>query len=154
MFTGLTYFESLSFKQQVTAIHDSSAIIARHGAGLTNIIFSNYNTAVLELFPYNYYVPGFYGALALQSGLVYAAWYDSDPTHADATCMKKEWINGGPDICHETGSCRACARNVNLTINTEKQLHEVRFTFAQNGPTFAPKARWSAFIQTRSAYSD
>ena len=100
------------------------------GAGLTNIIFSNYNTAVLELFPYNYYVPGFYGALALQSGLVYAAWYDSDPTHADATCMKKEWINGGPDICHETGSCRACARNVNLTINTEKQLHEIRFTFA------------------------
>ena len=31
----------------------------------------------MELFPYNYYVPGFYGALALQSGLTYAAWYDN-----------------------------------------------------------------------------
>ena len=99
--------------------------------GLTNIIFANDKSAILELFPYNYYVPGFYGALALQSGLTYAAWYNHNSSQSDKSCMKMEWIRGGPDICHKSGECRACARNVNMTITNEKQLEEVLFTFAQ-----------------------
>ena len=124
-------FENTDLCYQMQSIAQADIVIAPHGAGLTNIIFANDKSAILELFPYNYYVPGFYGALALQSGLTYAAWYNHNSSQSDKSCMKMEWIRGGPDICHKSGECRACARNVNMTITNEKQLEEVLFTFAQ-----------------------
>ncbi len=43
--------EELSFAQQVELFRRSEAIVAPHGAGLTNIVFSDPGSKVLELFP-------------------------------------------------------------------------------------------------------
>jgi capsular polysaccharide biosynthesis protein len=47
--------ENLSFNSQVKLFQESKFIIASHGAGLSNIIFSKKNTEIIELFPSNYF---------------------------------------------------------------------------------------------------
>lgn len=43
--------EAMSLAQQVEAFRDADVVVAPHGAGLTNILFSRPGTLVLELFP-------------------------------------------------------------------------------------------------------
>lgn len=45
--------EDLSFEQQVELFFHADVIIATHGAGLTNLLFSNRPSVVVELFPHN-----------------------------------------------------------------------------------------------------
>jgi len=46
------YLEDFSFSEQVQLFNQAEVIISPHGAGLTNLIFCNSETKVLELFPY------------------------------------------------------------------------------------------------------
>lgn len=47
-------FEELSFLDQVRHVEISDIIIAIHGAGLTNVIFANPGTEVIEIVPFMY----------------------------------------------------------------------------------------------------
>jgi capsular polysaccharide biosynthesis protein len=42
--------EELSFEEQIRLFHDAEAIVATHGAGLTNLLFAT-NALVVEIFP-------------------------------------------------------------------------------------------------------
>ena len=48
------FLESLSLDEQVTLFASAKIIIAPHGAGLTNIVFCNSGTKLLEIFSPNY----------------------------------------------------------------------------------------------------
>jgi tetratricopeptide (TPR) repeat protein len=47
-------FESMSFAEQVACIGLAEVVIAPHGAGLTNLVFSAPGTKVIEIFPASY----------------------------------------------------------------------------------------------------
>ena len=57
-----------TFKKQVDWMGSHDIIVAAHGAGLTNAAFIQPGTIVMELFPPNYYVDGFFQPLIEQSG--------------------------------------------------------------------------------------
>jgi|GEM_PF-6113959 len=63
--------ETLSLREQVQLFAAAEAVVAAHGAGLTNIVFSDH-LALLELFPPGY-VPPHYYALSCAAGHDY--WY-------------------------------------------------------------------------------
>lgn len=54
---------SLSFEKQVEIFKNANVIVAPHGAGLTNIVFSPRGSWIIELFPEDY-INGCYWALA------------------------------------------------------------------------------------------
>ena len=62
----------LTIVQQISLFRNAKSIIAPHGAGLTNTIFSRPGTEVIELFPDDYVNPCFY-SIAISRELIYAA---------------------------------------------------------------------------------
>ncbi|MBP0001583.1 MAG: glycosyltransferase family 61 protein [Cyanobacteria bacterium SID2] len=62
--------ETLSFPEQVSLFSQAEAIIAPHGAGLTNIAFCEPDTKIIELFPADYVLP-YYWILASEAELNY-----------------------------------------------------------------------------------
>jgi hypothetical protein len=62
--------EELSFKEQVELFQNAEAIIAPHGAGLTNLIFCRRGTRVFEIFPIGYIRPD-YALISEKCGLDY-----------------------------------------------------------------------------------
>ena len=58
------YFEDKSPIEQAKWMNKQDLVISPHGAQLTNLIWARRCIGVLELFPRNYYIPGFFGALA------------------------------------------------------------------------------------------
>ena len=66
----MIYSEDLSFQEQVSHFSQAEVVIAPHGAGLSNLVFCNENTKVLEFFSPNY-VNACYYALANMVDLEY-----------------------------------------------------------------------------------
>ncbi|MBC9783737.1 glycosyltransferase family 61 protein [Heliobacterium chlorum] len=64
------YLEELSITEQAELFANAEAIIAPHGAGLTNLVFASPGAKVIELFG-PYYVQGLYWAMSWQAGLEY-----------------------------------------------------------------------------------
>jgi hypothetical protein len=60
------YLENLSFSEQVILFAQAEVVVAPHGAGLTNIVYSDSNAIIFEIFADNYINPCFY---TLASGL-------------------------------------------------------------------------------------
>lgn len=63
-------FESMSFMEQISFMATAEIVIAPHGAGLTNLIFCNQGTKVIEIFSPNY-VNGCFWVIANQVELEY-----------------------------------------------------------------------------------
>ncbi|MGL5511558.1 MAG: glycosyltransferase family 61 protein, partial [Microcoleaceae cyanobacterium] len=51
------FLESMSVKEQAICFAGAKVIVAPHGAGLTNLVFCQPETQVIELFSANYHVP-------------------------------------------------------------------------------------------------
>lgn len=51
--------EEMSFEEQISLFYDAECVVAPHGAGLTNIVFSD-KIKVIELFPEPYTFPHYY----------------------------------------------------------------------------------------------
>lgn len=64
--------ENMPLSEQIELFYDAEVVVAPHGAGLSNIIFSD-NIKVLELFPYPFVIPYFY-YLAKSMGHTYQYW--------------------------------------------------------------------------------
>ena len=63
-------FESMSFREQISFMAAAEVVIAPHGAGLTNLVFSSPGTKIVEIFNNNY-VNGCFWVIANQIGLEY-----------------------------------------------------------------------------------
>ena len=68
--------ETCSFTEQVAIFRDARLIVAAHGAGLANLVFSSPGAAVLELFSPDYLRPDCYFTLSRQLGRTYDFWLD------------------------------------------------------------------------------
>ena len=77
-----------SFVDQAREMHSADIIIASHGAALTNLAFIRPCTAVLELFPFGYYI-GFFQPLVLAGeGIPYDG-YLSDGSRLAESSQRK-----------------------------------------------------------------
>jgi len=56
---SIVHMEDHTFEEQIAIARNASIIVAPHGAGLTNMIFAESGTAVLELIPERYMTPLF-----------------------------------------------------------------------------------------------
>ena len=63
--------EGLSFQDQINCFSSANTIVAPHGAGLTNMIFSSVNTRILELFS-STWIKGSYYLLSNQCNYAYS----------------------------------------------------------------------------------
>ena len=72
---AVAYFEKASFKDQVDFFSSIDILVSPHGAQLTGVIFMPRCGAFLELFPKSYWIPNFFGDMALGAGLRYSYLY-------------------------------------------------------------------------------
>ena len=63
--------ESLSIQQQAALLSQAQIVISAHGSGLTNLVFCNSGTQVIEIFSPNYVYPC-YWLLSNLAGLDYS----------------------------------------------------------------------------------
>lgn len=63
----------MSFEEQIKTFSNATHVIGIHGAGLTNIVFCNRGTTVLEILPETYGTPAFC-VLALAGGMSYCTY--------------------------------------------------------------------------------
>jgi YHS domain-containing protein len=66
----------MSFIDQVKLMRSTDIILTVHGAALTNIAFMKPCSIVLEVFPFAYHYPKYYGNLAIASGLIRYDWQE------------------------------------------------------------------------------
>lgn len=64
-----------NMQNQAQIIHNADIIIASHGAALTNLAFIRPCTAVLELFPYAYYIGFFQPFVLTGEGISYEGYH-------------------------------------------------------------------------------
>ncbi len=84
--------EELSFKEQVELFQNAEAIIAPHGAGLTNLIFCRRGTRVFEIFPIGYIRPD-YALISEKCGLDYFFILNGEESDVNP----KNFMNSSPD---------------------------------------------------------
>ena len=65
------YFESASFLEQAQAFASTDILISIHGAQLTGLPFMPRCSSLLEIFPFQYQLPAFYGGLASAANISY-----------------------------------------------------------------------------------
>jgi capsular polysaccharide biosynthesis protein len=76
--------ETHPISEQIAIFRDAHIIVAAHGAGLANLVFSQ-SSAVIELFSAQYLRPDCYFTLCQQLGVRYDCWVDThseDPSNA------------------------------------------------------------------------
>jgi capsular polysaccharide biosynthesis protein len=81
--------EDLSASEQIDIFYDAKVVVAPHGAGLTNLIFS-YQVKILELFQMKYITPNYY-YLAKSMGHDYSYWNTS-------TNVENPWADFTVDV--------------------------------------------------------
>lgn len=67
--TPIKYFETASFLDQVEYFGSVDIVVSPHGAQLTSIAFMPECGSVLEFYPKDYWIPGYFGTLASGTGL-------------------------------------------------------------------------------------
>lgn len=67
--------DDLKLHEQARWFASQHIIVAAHGAALTNVIFSFPNTTVIQLYPFRYYLPGYFESLVSKIGGHSLDWY-------------------------------------------------------------------------------
>ena len=67
----IVYFEDASFAAQMAVTSHTDILITPHGAQLASLPFLRPCASVLEIFPFRYCLPYFYGSLASAAGMDY-----------------------------------------------------------------------------------
>ena len=75
-------FEKLSFQEQAEWFATKHIIVAVHGAALTNSVFLQPNTTVIQLFPLDYYFTGYFESLIAKAGGINMDWYAGNKSTA------------------------------------------------------------------------
>lgn len=84
--------EKLSFRDQVEVFHSARAIVAPHGAGLTNLIFCRKGSLVFEIFSTGYIRPD-YALISEKCGLDYSFILNGEESDVDP----ENFTNSSPD---------------------------------------------------------
>lgn len=95
--------EDLSFAEQSRLFNSAEAVVAPHGAGLTNLLFCRPSTKVLEIFPFNH-TPTHYWSMSQALGLDYG-------------CLLGDAIDNGaaePNICISLDKLQAGLRMMGI----------------------------------------
>ena len=87
--------EHLPIEEQINVFRSADCVVAPHGAGLANLIFSK-STRVIELFASDYVVPHFY-LLSKSLGHQYTYVLGSQPHHDDNFTVDINSVLGGLD---------------------------------------------------------
>ena len=95
----LRYFEDNTIEELIEFYSNVDIVISPHGSQLTGIMFMAPCSAVLELFPHNYYTPNYFSSLARIFGLVHLNWYVSSSTIPHELDLKTRLANTGNNIC-------------------------------------------------------
>ena len=110
------YFENVSFPDQAQWMHRMDVVISPHGAQLTNALFLRPCTVVLEIFPMNYYVPGYFSTLVTAvGGLTFVAY----PGLPDMDRVFRE---------SHVANFRKAPLNVTITVADVQMMIEARAT--------------------------
>jgi capsular polysaccharide biosynthesis protein len=72
---SLQQTENYGLHEQASWFAAQHIIIAAHGAALTNSIFFFPNTTVVQLYPFQYYFPGYFESLVIKVGGSNVDWY-------------------------------------------------------------------------------
>ncbi len=78
---------TLSWQEQANLFAQASCVVAQHGAGLSNLVFSNAPCLVVELYHENYFNPDFFG-ISQQKGLNHVRF---PCQHAQAHDLLLDW---------------------------------------------------------------
>lgn len=84
----VVHFEKMSFTEQVNSMQTANLIIGAHGAGLSNIIFAQVGTRLIEVHPFMYYAGPFY-AVAEAFSLNYTSIVAYPDTSAYMNCLNR-----------------------------------------------------------------
>lgn len=110
-----TNFDGESFLDQVRFMHSHDLLISPHGAQLTLLPFMTECSGVLEIFPRGYFMPYFFGNLAVDSGLIHMWLYMSGADAEDEADEILPW-----------GSSRGVARSVGMCPAPSRVLIAIR----------------------------
>lgn len=111
-------FERATFADQAAFFRTYDVVISGHGAQLTGLAFMGHEPCrqVMEVFPYNYRTPTFFGSLAVQAGVNHSYLYlhnDDDNKNNNNETMPWETLAG-----EQVGE-RVAARGVSLCPSTD-----------------------------------
>lgn len=126
-FVTLVYInEKHTLEEQVRFFNAIDILVSPHGSQLTGIpLMANKDCAqLIELFPVMYYMPDFYGSLAIDSGIGYSHLYFSNETAEAQSRKYKTAVQGriiDPDI-----QTRTSDRSKNLCVDTGAVVSAVK----------------------------
>lgn len=151
---SLFTFSDKNIADQVALMRGVDVLVAVHGAGLTNIAWLKPCSILVEVFPYGYYLPYYFGPLAEKVGVLHNEWEASEDETSRKEllferphCARKfkgirkkynnqfkrtnntetEKISTYSDLCLEDDLCRSCARGADgLVVNMEKLMSNMR----------------------------
>jgi len=144
-------FASMTFAEQVRAMHSSGVLMSIHGADCTNLMFLPNRAAILELNPYRWYEARFFG-MAPQMDVEYFSYNcgkkgcGADPI---TPVFCKKWpISGYPpatdNSCRkDTDTYGSTYMHTNVTADLEDLGYVVKEVFGYLG--WGPKVRDSAW---------
>lgn len=112
---NIVTFENKTFLEQISFMSQTDILVSPHGAQLTSINFMPAPCgAVFEVFPPGYYVPHFFGPLAVTSGLRHGFVYTGKN-------VDKEWFHG---TLHDRSS-RFKARRSHVCVPLQTSLEMI-----------------------------
>mmetsp|Transcript_18953 Transcript_18953/g.28082 ORF Transcript_18953/g.28082 Transcript_18953/m.28082 type:complete len:401 (-) Transcript_18953:84-1286(-) len=112
---NVTYFEGgIPFRDQVMFFAGADIVISPHGAQLAGMPFMPDGGAVLEVYPFGYVIPEYFGSLAASAGVDHAYVYE---TMGDLEGEKAYW--------GRTYKLRSEARRKNMCPSVLKMLEGV-----------------------------
>lgn len=96
---GMSFNGRMTLEQQVKFINDQDILISIHGGQLSTVSFMPKCGALLEIFAWPYWIPGFFTSLAHDAGLIASWMYASGDSDAIADRYR---LTPGWQLAHRT----------------------------------------------------
>ena len=104
---------------------DHDVIVAAHGNALTNAAFIRPGSIVMELFPPNYYIVGFFQPLIVESGGLALNWHQGDTPIEDTLAnWSSRGSMRGADFAPDSDYVVAAILNATQVITGGKVPHK------------------------------
>jgi hypothetical protein len=104
--------QNKSFSSQYTALSEVDIVISVHGAQLTNLIFMKPCSIIIEVFPWLYNIPSFFGSLATSTDILHYSWEETP-----WNCQMNHYRN----------SQKYPSRNKQRTLHTECSFFRAKY---------------------------
>jgi 2-polyprenyl-3-methyl-5-hydroxy-6-metoxy-1,4-benzoquinol methylase len=111
------FFEDMNFDEQATFFYEHETILAAHGAAIIWAPFARPCSAIVQVYPQNYYPIGFYETLIQESGSVPITWWQG-LTIGDEKNVK--WLNAFK--LHYENRENLRHQNIEISVNDWKKV--------------------------------